>query len=210
MPPLVVAILLLLFAYLIGAIPFGYLIGRLSGVNLFEAGSGNIGATNAARVLGRRVGVAVFVLDFLKGVVPVAAIVPIAQSLASGAERALGPPDVLRVGAAALAFLGHLFPVYLGFRGGKGIATGAGTVFVLAPGPATFAVLTWIVVLFASRVSLASLAAVIKTWWCLPDFHASFGNRKPSRSLFIRRSVPVFRNTLMSRPRRNRTGSENS
>ena len=103
----------------------------------------------------------VFVLDFLKGAVPVAVVVPLAEALAPEAETALGSPDVLRVGAAALAFLGHLFPIYLGFRGGKGVATGAGTIFVLVPGPAALAVLTWVVVLFASRiVSLASLAAV--------------------------------------------------
>jgi acyl-phosphate glycerol 3-phosphate acyltransferase len=161
MPPLIVAVLLLLCAYLVGAVPFGYFIGRARGVNLFEAGSGNIGATNAARVLGRKFGILVFVLDFLKGAVPVAVIVPIARQLAPGAETALGSPDVLRVGAALLAFLGHLFPIYLGFRGGKGIATGAGTIFVLVPWPAALAVLTWVVVLLASRiVSLASLAAV--------------------------------------------------
>jgi acyl phosphate:glycerol-3-phosphate acyltransferase len=161
MSPLAVAISLLVVAYLVGAIPFGYLIGRARGVNLFEAGSGNIGATNAARVLGRRTGILVFILDLLKGAIPVATIVPIAGDLAPGAESALGPPDVLRVGAAALAFLGHLFPIYLAFRGGKGIATGAGTILVLVPGPAILAVLTWVVVLLASRfVSLASLAAV--------------------------------------------------
>ncbi len=147
----------LVVAYLVGALPFGYLVGRARGVNLFETGSGNIGATNAARVLGRTYGALVFVLDCLKGALPVAVAVPLAD--------ALGPhsfaPDVLRVGAAALAFLGHLFPVYLGFRGGKGVATGAGTVFVLVPLPATLAILTWALVLFASRrVSLASLAAV--------------------------------------------------
>jgi acyl-phosphate glycerol 3-phosphate acyltransferase len=162
MPPFSVAILLLLAAYLIGAIPFGYLIGRLRGVNLFEAGSGNIGATNAARVLGRGAGTLVFLLDFLKGALPTAAIVPLARAIAPGAESALGPPDVLRVGAAALAFLGHLYPLYLGFRGGKGVATGAGTIFVLVPGPAALAVLAWVTVLFASRiVSLASLVAVM-------------------------------------------------
>lgn len=159
-PPAAAAVPLVL-AYLVGALPFGYAVGRLRGVNLFEAGSGNIGATNAARILGWPFGVFVFVLDFLKGALPVAAAVPLAESLAPGAAHAFGPPDVLRVGAAALAFLGHLFPVYLGFRGGKGVATGAGTVFVLVPGPATLAVLTWVVVLLASRiVSLASLAAV--------------------------------------------------
>lgn len=161
MPPLLAALSLLLAVYLVGAIPFGYLVGRLRGVNLFEAGSGNIGATNAARVLGRPFGVLVFVLDFLKGAVPVAVVVPLVRLLTPAGDTALGPPDVLRVSAAGLAFLGHLFPVYLGFRGGKGVATGAGTIFVLVPGPATFAMLTWVVVLLASRiVSLASLVAV--------------------------------------------------
>ncbi len=161
MNPSTAAALLLLAAYLTGAIPFGYLIGRTRGVDLFHAGSGNIGATNAGRVLGRTWGLLVFALDFAKGVVPVSAVLPLARLLASGSDTALGPPDVLRVGAAALAFLGHLFPVYLGFRGGKGVATGLGTVAVLVPGPAGLAVLFWVVVLLASRtVSLASLAAV--------------------------------------------------
>ena len=148
-------------AYLVGALPFGYLVGRARGVNLFTAGSGNIGATNAARVLGRTYGALVFVLDFLKGAVPVALAVPLANAIESGSASTLGSPDVLRVCAAALAFLGHLFPVYLRFRGGKGVATGAGTVFVLVPAPAVLAIFAWVVVLFASRlVSLASLAAV--------------------------------------------------
>jgi acyl-phosphate glycerol 3-phosphate acyltransferase len=151
------AVLLLVASYLIGAIPFGYLIARMKGVDLFKAGSGNIGATNVGRILGRKYGVLVFVLDFLKGAVPVAAIVPMARSLdPDGAV----PADTLRVGAALLAFLGHLFPVYLGFRGGKGVATGAGAVCVLVPGPAVVAVLTWAVVALATRfVSLASVAA---------------------------------------------------
>ncbi|MCI0705696.1 MAG: glycerol-3-phosphate 1-O-acyltransferase PlsY [Planctomycetia bacterium] len=161
MPSSVAAAIPLVVAYLIGAIPFGYLIGRARGVNLFEAGSGNIGATNAARVLGRTFGALVFVLDFLKGAIPVVIAVPLARALAPGAENAFGQPDVLRVGAAALAFLGHLFPIYLGFRGGKGVATGAGTIFVLVPGPAALAVLAWVTVLLATRiVSLASLTAV--------------------------------------------------
>jgi acyl phosphate:glycerol-3-phosphate acyltransferase len=156
MPSSVAVAIPLILAYFIGALPFGYIVGRLRGVNLFTAGSGNIGATNAARVLGRQFGALVFVLDFLKGAGPVAAAVPLADALAP-----VDAPEMLRVGAAALAFLGHLFPVYLGFRGGKGVATGAGTVFVLVPGPAALAVLAWLVLLFASRiVSLASLTAV--------------------------------------------------
>ncbi|HET6573693.1 MAG TPA: glycerol-3-phosphate 1-O-acyltransferase PlsY, partial [Fimbriiglobus sp.] len=150
--------LLLLTSYLIGAIPFGYLIARLKGVDLFKAGSGNIGATNVGRILGRKYGARVFVLDFLKGAGPVAAIVPVSRSMNTDAAVS---DDVLRVGAALLAFLGHLFPVYLGFRGGKGVATGAGAVCVLVPGPAAVAVLTWVVVALSTRfVSLASVAAL--------------------------------------------------
>ena len=117
------------------------------------AGSGNIGATNAARVLGRPLGIIVFLLDFMKGVAPVVIAVPLARSL-----NAEVTPDLLRVGAAALTFLGHLFPVYLGFRGGKGVATGAGTVFVLSPVAAILAILMWVVVLFASRHGIARVA----------------------------------------------------
>jgi acyl-phosphate glycerol 3-phosphate acyltransferase len=158
--PALAASIPLALAYLVGALPFGYIVGRLRGVNLFSAGSGNIGATNAARVLGRRFGALVFVLDFLKGAVPVVFAVPLAEALERGSASCFGSPDVVRVGAAALAFLGHLFPVYLGFCGGKGVATGAGTVFVLAPGPAALAILAWTAVLFSSRiVSLASIIA---------------------------------------------------
>lgn len=153
------AALLLVASYLIGAIPFGYLIARMKGVDLFQAGSGNIGATNVGRILGRKYGVLVFVLDFLKGAGPVAAIIPLARSL--GLDAAV-TTDVLRVGAALLAFLGHLFPVYLGFRGGKGVATGAGAVVVLVPGPAAVAALTWGTVALAARfISLASVAAAV-------------------------------------------------
>src|SRR5262245_32944993 len=149
-------------SYLVGALPFGYLIGRLRGVDLFKAGSGNIGATNAARVLGREYGALVFVLDFLKGAVPVAVAEPVARALDPAALTTLDATDTLPVLAALFAFLGHLFPVYLGFRGGKGVATGAGAVAVLVPGPTALAVLVWVVVVLATQyVSLASVAAAL-------------------------------------------------
>jgi len=152
------AVALILLAYLIGAIPFGYLIGRARGVNLFREGSGNVGATNAARILGRPLGAVVFALDFLKGALPVALIAPLAEAWVAEAI----PREILRVGAAAAAFLGHLFPVYLGFRGGKGVATGAGAVAVLVPVAAAIAFGTWLLALLATRiVSLASLAAAL-------------------------------------------------
>lgn len=173
---LLTAFFLLPAAYLIGAIPFGYLVGRMRGVDLFLAGSGNIGATNAGRVLGAEFGILVFILDFLKGAIPVAAAAPLARLL--GHE--LDNPELLRVLCAATAFLGHLFPIYLRFQGGKGVATGAGTIAVLVPAPAALAILTWVVVLLASRVvSLASLAAVgmlVLSWLAsapAPYSHAS-------------------------------------
>jgi acyl-phosphate glycerol 3-phosphate acyltransferase len=151
-----VALLALVAAYLIGAIPFGWLIARSRGVDIFHAGSGNIGATNVGRVLGRKFGLLVFALDFAKGAVPVA----VAGLLPAEAQDALGLPDGLRVGVALCSFLGHLFPIYLGFHGGKGVATGAGTVFVLVPGPATLAILAWAGVVGTTRlVSLGSIVA---------------------------------------------------
>jgi acyl phosphate:glycerol-3-phosphate acyltransferase len=157
MTPLPFATILLFTAYLIGAIPFGYLIARAKGVNLFQVGSGNIGATNVGRVLGRKYGILVFTLDFLKGALPVA-LVPFFLRLAS--IESVEPIDLLRVGVALAAFLGHLFPIYLKFRGGKGVATGAGTVFVLVPGPAAIAVLVWLATVVSSRmISLGSLFA---------------------------------------------------
>jgi acyl-phosphate glycerol 3-phosphate acyltransferase len=144
-----------LLAYLLGAVPFGYLVARSRGVDLLRQGSGNIGATNVGRLLGRRWGVLVFLLDFAKGAVPVllAGLVPQGDSL---------PPATLKVTAGLAAFLGHLFPVYLRFHGGKGVATGAGVVAVLAPWETLLAVAAWVVVLAASRyVSLASLSAAL-------------------------------------------------
>jgi acyl-phosphate glycerol 3-phosphate acyltransferase len=145
----------ILIAYLIGAVPFGYLVARARGVDIFAQGSGNIGATNVGRVLGRRFGILVFLLDFAKGAVPVAIARQVARATPQAAE------DLLPVAAGLAAFLGHLFPIYLRFRGGKGVATGAGVVVVLVPLPALAALLTWVAVVCATRmVSLASLAAV--------------------------------------------------
>src|SRR5262249_4008423 len=107
-------------AYLIGSVPFGYLVAKWRGIDIFRYGSGNIGATHVGRVLGKSYGLLVFLLDFLKGAIPVAA------------ARALTPADIdlpsqtLPVTAGIAAFLGHLLPIYLRFRGGKGVATGAG------------------------------------------------------------------------------------
>jgi acyl-phosphate glycerol 3-phosphate acyltransferase len=146
-----------LLSYFTGAIPFGYLVARARGVNIFEKGSGNIGATNVGRVLGRKFGVLVFLLDFAKGALPTAVTDIFAHHFAGDL-----PADLLPVVAGLSAFLGHLFPIYLRFRGGKGVATAAGVVAVLLPVPMTAALIVWLAVVSAFRmVSLASLAAAI-------------------------------------------------
>ncbi len=143
-------------SYFVGAIPFGYLIARWRGVDIFQAGSGNIGATNVGRVLGRKYGILVFLLDFSKGALPVLG----AMSLTRIGVPA--PAEWLGVAAGLAAFLGHLFPIYLGFRGGKGVASGAGIVLVLAPWATLTAAVAWILVVASSRyVSAASVVAAI-------------------------------------------------
>jgi|SRR5581483_1522542 len=159
MPASTSFLLLLLLAYLIGAVPFGVLVARWRGVDILRQGSGNIGATNVGRVLGRRFGVLVFMLDFAKGAVPVWLARLLGPTLAS-AEPSLDLLPWAEVGAGLTAFCGHLFPVYLGFRGGKGVATGAGAVTMLVPIAAAVALFAWVTVVCATRyVSLASLAA---------------------------------------------------
>ncbi len=144
-----------LIGYAIGAIPFGYVLPRLAkGIDIRTVGSGNIGATNVGRVLGRWWGIAVFVLDAGKGFSPAFFLAPL---VAHGAS--LVPAQV----AAGLgAILGHMFPVYLGFKGGKGVATSAGVFLGLAPLPAACALGAWAVVLALTRyVSLASIVGAV-------------------------------------------------
>lgn len=142
-------------AYLLGAVPFGYLLARAKGVNILQAGSGNIGATNVGRVLGVKWGLLVFALDFAKGALPVY----LATLLTEPPELY---PQTLPVVAGVAAFLGHLFPVYLGFRGGKGVATGAGVIAVLVPLLTVCVLAAWGLVLLATRyVSLASVLAAV-------------------------------------------------
>lgn len=146
-----------LVSYLVGATPFGYLIARWRGIDILHQGSGNIGATNVGRILGRRFGILVFCLDFAKGAVPVA----LARTFSNDFEG-LTYPDLLPVAAGLAAVLGHLFPVYLRFQGGKGVATSAGVVALLLPLPAAAALVVWLAVVCATRyVSLASLAAAV-------------------------------------------------
>jgi glycerol-3-phosphate acyltransferase PlsY len=149
MSPLL-ALALIAAAFLAGAIPFGVLLARRRGVDIREHGSGNIGATNVARVLGARDGAIVLVLDALKGALPTTAAL---------AAHATAWTTVL-VGFAAI--LGHCFSPFLGGRGGKGVATAFGVFLVLAPALAALAVGVFLVVLRITRVpALGSLAGVL-------------------------------------------------
>ncbi len=142
-------------AYLLGSIPFGWIVARARGVDILRVGSGNIGATNVARMVGLGWGVLVFLLDFAKGAVPVLLVKHIDPT--TDIEM---PPHSLAVIAGVAAFLGHLFPIYLGFRGGKGVATGAGVAVALMPIITLIALASWGLLLALTRyVSIASILA---------------------------------------------------
>jgi glycerol-3-phosphate acyltransferase PlsY len=140
-----------LAAYLCGSVPFGLLAGKLAGKDLRKEGSGNIGATNAMRLLGKPAGYVVFFLDFAKGAAPVL----VAQWA--------GAPEGLQIACGLLAILGHNFPVWLGFKGGKGIATSGGVILSLFGGLVFLGALaTWGVAFFITRyVSVASIAGAL-------------------------------------------------
>ncbi|MGD9875031.1 MAG: glycerol-3-phosphate 1-O-acyltransferase PlsY [Kiritimatiellia bacterium] len=146
-------------SYLLGSIPFGLLLARAKGVNIREVGSGNIGATNVFRSVSKKLGLLTFFLDFLKGLLPVLAAKHWLHS----------DPAAILCGCAAIA--GHMFTIFAGFRGGKGVATGAGVVLGIAPGAVGIGLLCWMVVFLLSRyVSLASIitaAAVGISGWML-------------------------------------------
>lgn len=136
------------FAYLLGSIPSGYVLGKLSGVDVRHVGSGNVGATNVARAVGKRQGVLTLLADALKGMAPVAI----------GLWMHL-PTEALAVVASA-AFLGHLYPVFLRFSGGKGVATGLGALLIIAPLATILLVGVFLAVVFSTRlVSLSSIIA---------------------------------------------------
>ena len=145
----------ILVAYAAGSIPAAYLAGRLAGVDLRTKGSGNLGATNVVRVLGWKVGLVVFLVDMLKGALPVA--------LLPGVTTGAIDPAWLPIIYGAAAILGHVRPVWLGLgKGGKGVATACGVFLALATVPTLFALAVFIVTFGATGyVSLASLAAAV-------------------------------------------------
>jgi glycerol-3-phosphate acyltransferase PlsY len=165
--------LAILASYLLGSIPFGLVLVRLvKGVDLRTIGSGNIGATNAMRAAGKPVGLAVFVLDFAKGWVAI-----------SGFAAAWAGEDPLgwgAVAAGAASVLGHCFPVWLRFKGGKGVATGCGALVAVDPWIWVVGGAVWLAALGLARmVSLASIAMgvafPVAAWWLTERIEPAVG-----------------------------------
>jgi glycerol-3-phosphate acyltransferase PlsY len=145
-------LILITFAYLLGSVPTGYVLGKLAGTDVRRVGSGNIGATNVARALGMWPGALTLVADATKGYLPVSIALHLGFSQAAVAWTAIA------------AFLGHLYPVFLKFQGGKGVATALGALLSVAPMAALVLVLVFAGLVFVCRiVSLGAIVAAIAT-----------------------------------------------
>jgi len=181
--------LLIIAAFLVGSIPFGLLIARAKGVDICKHGSGNIGATNVGRVLGRRFFFLCFALDLLKGLLPTLAM---GWTLGALGAFTMSMHDAAWwLGAAVASILGHVFCPWLGFKGGKGVATGLGALLGVFPllsisgGVATLAwlgaMLIWRYVSLASIIAAMTLApSIALAWWLASRQHSS--NIAPSLS----------------------------
>ena len=143
--------ILLIAAYLIGSIPTGLILGKgIWKKDLRQYGSHNIGATNAWRILGRKAGILVFILDFLKGQIGVLL----------GAWMFASPGAMVLGGFAAI--IGHMFPIFLGFKGGKGVATALGVIAALMPKVTVIVFVVWLVLVTITRyVSIGSIVAAV-------------------------------------------------
>ena len=154
-----VYIVIAVAAYLLGSIPTGYLVARARGIDIRTVGSGNIGAANVFRILGKPAGILVLVVDGLKGFAACAWLIDFVIQLFAVAP---GQIENLRIVAGICAVLGHNYTCWLKFKGGKGIATSAGVYFALAPLAAGIALGIWIIVFALGRyVSVASIAAAV-------------------------------------------------
>lgn len=158
-----------LVAYLLGSIPTGYLVAKARGVDIRTVGSGNIGATNAFRVLGKGFGIFVLLMDALKGWVAVQVGASVVSQLLPGA-----PIEYLRITAGIAAILGHNFTCWLNFKGGKGIATSAGVLIALVPWALLIILAIFIILFLTTRyVSIGSIAAAFAlpfaTWFTTHD-----------------------------------------
>ena len=163
------AISIILIGYVIGSIPWAVIVSKRAGVNIFSVGSGNPGATNVLRTLGKPMGYTVFVLDFLKGVVAVSWFQLPFFSFSGDASLALwGLPA---------AVLGHTYPIFTGFRGGKGVATAMGGLLALMPFCLIVGLFFWVLTFYLTKyVALASIAFGLSLPVCSLFFSPGEGN----------------------------------
>ena len=164
--------LLLISAYLIGSIPWGFLFGKMKGIDIREHGSKNIGATNTGRVLGTKYAIFTFILDALKGFIPVALFTLKIVDM----EHCLLSPMIYGLAAA----LGHTFPIYLKFKGGKSVATGGGIILAYSLPLFLIVVGVFFIVAYITRyVSIGSLSAAVTGLlgtWVITIMHKGFSN----------------------------------
>lgn len=190
-----------LIAFLLGSIPFGLIIARAKGINIRQHGSGNIGATNVLRVIGKKYGISCLFLDALKGFIPVVIAISLIRfegiknpmTLTGLAPYAQDFPmltaQIFQVITGFCAVLGHNYSPWVGFKGGKGIATSAGVLIALMPAAIVILIVVWLVVFLLTKyVSLASIitAAVLPlvTLWG-SWFHGKIQNGTWNKPLFI-------------------------
>jgi glycerol-3-phosphate acyltransferase PlsY len=174
---IVIVIALLSIAYLLGSIPTAVWIGKgFYNIDVREFGSGNAGATNTFRVLGKKAGIPVLLIDILKGACAVS------LSYFSGFEYDTNDFVTLQMGLGVAALLGHIFPVFAGFRGGKGVATLLGIVMCIAPLSCSIGMIIFLIVLFSTRyVSVSSMSAGISFPFIL---HLVFHNQNTILTVF--------------------------
>ena len=178
--------LTLVVSYLIGSVPVGYLFGRLvKGVDIRKHGSGNIGATNVFRVIGKQWGIIVLILDFAKGFLVVTLLAKFFFNLNLTPAVSLG---IYKIIMAIAVISGHNWTIFLGFKGGKGIATSLGTLLGIVPLACGLAVIVWIgTILIWKYVSVASLAAFVS----LPLLIAIFYQQEENFLLLVIFSIIV-------------------
>ncbi len=153
---------LFILSFFIGSIPCGYIFAKLKGVDIRRLGSGNIGATNVSRFMGKKIGALVFILDFLKGVIPALLAVTFSPY-----------PGIVGIGA----ILGHVFTPWLGFKGGKGVSTMIGVFLVLSPTALGLSIVIWIILFLITKiVSVCSMGSALS----LPLFCYLTGYTEPS------------------------------
>ncbi|HBC88640.1 MAG TPA: acyl-phosphate glycerol 3-phosphate acyltransferase [Lentisphaeria bacterium] len=153
--PAVICAVIGMVSYLFGSVPWAYIIGKINGIDIRRHGSGNVGATNVMRVLGKKWGYLCFLLDFLKGLLPVLAV-----SFLVSRKIISVSADAAVITAAVAVVAGHIWTIFLKFKGGKGMATGGGVLVAIAPFSFVCCGIAWIIFFYATRyVSVASIVA---------------------------------------------------